>query len=739
MVSYGLAASPGGLPDSPELFRIVTPDSVELPPRPALQPHWRALQAVVASGLAVIELMHDDGTPAEWFFDGAGRQSNDMGPWTPETRVALRSAFRPVITALRDTLLFTHATSGGTPAQPAILDAFLQLGPRLRDAIASALQNEVLPNPVHLDLGAPGAALPSWADPDALHRALSTDLQDRFLAGMRDGVLSWPSPIDGASMACTGAFTLDDFNSVFRFNDAAAGLDVFIVATEHVSRVAGLYVPAHGVVVSLAGDQSRMVRQHVPTLGRYMLHHLAFYADSLVHGIAARPHRFATFLRGGGSAHLGHQLWNELTAIDALVTELPRERLPLWLVPGQAPGQANDGIEFYGPIDVLYPEIAGRIHRGLGDHRALVRHAYRNGLILFRATRQHIGEGLRRRVATLAALRAPAFPGMPGRSFMIGLRVENRTLVDLPAFCALVIDEAIQLHPGCTIVFDGHNARGDVRSDHTIDSHHERHAGQSLLAVERGVVEAMRAHFKGASVTILDTLGEPLATSLAWAQACDGFVTPWGAGLAKYRWVANRPGFVVTSRWNLENRGDPGLYDGTAYMADPTPQVLAPAEIMRDRPGAPMLVPIDYSSYWNFDYDPDAMRTRVRAFLQALSGPPAALAAMAVRKGWRQGSVDAVDTAVWGWAISDQEVPVVVEVVIDDAVVGRVACDMERPDLLAGGLRTSVAGFGFVIPPAFLDGAPRLLSVRYSDGKPLPLLSPNIGDVHVFRLGHPAP
>lgn len=717
-------------------FRIVAGHDLTLPKAPLLGAGWHALHAVVADGLAIIELLHDSGKRAEWFFDGAGRHSNDMSPWSADTREALRTAFRPAVTVLRDTLLPTYPIRLD-PAQTAALRDFMRFGSGLRDAIASALQAEVLPDPVHCDIDAPDGLPPPWTDPAALRRSLGVDLQDRFVEGMRTGVLTWPSPTGGTDMPCTGGFTLDDFNCLFRFADRSSGLDVFVLATEHLSRVAGLYVPAHGLAISLGGDQKRMLLQHFPMVGRHVLHNLAYFADALFAGRAwpAAPLRFATFLRGGASAHLGHQLWNELTAIDALAAELPPDRLPEWLVPG-LPG--ND-IEFYGPIDALFPEIAGRVRRGFADQRALIDHAYKNRLILFRAAREHIGDGLRRRVMAHAAHSAPALPPF-SRAILIGLRVENRTATDLDALCALIVEEAVRLHPGCTppwtIVFDGHNARGDTRSDQTIGSHREASAAWSPLTVERAVVAAMRERFAGAPVTLLDTLGEPLAVSLMWSQACDGFVTLWGAGLAKYRWVANKPGLIVTSRWNLQNKGDLHIYHAAAYMADPTPLAFVSGEAMHDHPEAPMLVPFDHPSYSNFSFDPDTLRAHVRAFLMALDGPPEALAALPIQPGRRHGSVDLVDFAVRGWAICDgEEGLVTLDIVIDGALVGRAACDMPRPDLLAAGFGTATAGFGFVIPEAFLDGAPHALTVRYADGVCLPLLSPNTPDPFAFRLG----
>ena len=34
----------------------------------------------------------------------------------------------------------------------------------------------------------------------------------------------------------------------------------------------------------------------------------------------------------------------------------------------------------------------------------------------------------------------------------------------------------------------------------------------------------------------------------------------WGAGLAKYRWVCNKPGLLLTGEWNLRHREDLHIY-----------------------------------------------------------------------------------------------------------------------------------------------------------------------------------
>ena len=85
-----------------------------------------------------------------------------------------------------------------------------------------------------------------------------------------------------------------------------------------------------------------------------------------------------------------------------------------------------------------------------------------------------------------------------------------------------------------------------------------------------------------------------------------------------------------------------------------------------------------------------------------------------------------------GWAVDGEE-GAVVEVVVDDAVVGTIRCDQERPDLPAAGLPRK-AGFIFEFPRSLSDGS--VVRVRFLDGLDIGN-SPNTG-VHdrLIRLLH---
>ena len=678
--------------------------------------HWQATGAAVAPGLAILDLKHASGMQAEWFLDDAAMLlPDDPDLWPPETQAALRDAVVTALCGLRDALL---PSNGGLPGPD--LPVLQRLRPSLLKRLVHRFHNAVLPLAHHpLEQAGPPPALP------ALRDAVHQDLQEQVMAALRgDGLLRWPSPASGELVPCTGGFFLDDFRCIYRFHDAAHGLDFLVLTTEHMARLAGLLVA--GQVFTLGHDQARMLAVHFPPPAADLLLPLLTHADDLQG--RHQPGRVTAFLRCGSSAHIGHQLWNELSAIDVLLRDLPVDRLPCWIVPGDGSGS---GIEFYGPLDALFPELLGRVVRGLPDHPSVIRYAYREGLCLVRITREWISAGLRRRVAGLAAL-PPAPDAAAPLVVLLGLRVENRTVNDLAAFCAWVIEEVMRARPGGTVVLDGHNARAPGAG--VITSYREGEAARAPLDIERDLAAAMRVRFAGQDIRILDTLGRPLVDSLRWSAACHGFVALWGAGLAKYRWVANRPGLIVTNRWNLERKGDLRIYDEARYMEAPSPVAFLPAALVRDTPGTAMLIPFAEPTYGNFDLDEAGVRAEIRGLLAAVGSADGLSAKSPESHAWH-GSVDRVGTRVQGWAIGPGAGTVILDILIDGALAGTASCTMDRPDLLRAGFPTGRAGFDAPIPAAFLSGRAHDVQVRFPGGPALRVLTPNGPDPHTFRIG----
>jgi hypothetical protein len=91
---------------------------------------------------------------------------------------------------------------------------------------------------------------------------------------------------------------------------------------------------------------------------------------------------------------------------------------------------------------------------------------------------------------------------------------------------------------------------------------------------------------------VVSTIGLPITESLACGQQAQALIAIWGAGLAKYRWVSNIPGLIITNHWNLSNLGDLHLYDSHTAMEAPTPVRFIEPHLVEDLPDSPLMVPL---------------------------------------------------------------------------------------------------------------------------------------------------
>ena len=70
------------------------------------------------------------------------------------------------------------------------------------------------------------------------------------MAATREGMLSWPSPVDGHPLRCQGCLYFDDFRFAYRFADISAGLAFYVIAADHHCKALAVYVPQLDLLVA---------------------------------------------------------------------------------------------------------------------------------------------------------------------------------------------------------------------------------------------------------------------------------------------------------------------------------------------------------------------------------------------------------------------------------------------------------------------------------------------------------
>ncbi len=105
----------------------------------------------------------------------------------------------------------------------------------------------------------------------------------------------------------------------------------------------------------------------------------------------------------------------------------------------------------------------------------------------------------------------------------------------------------------------------------------------SIVQMEIDLIDALRRRVADiANVDLLPLVPCSMGASLVAALHTDLFVTHFGAGLAKYKWVANAPGCVISSRSVLSGKDDLRIYDTEIFRENVSACFYFPAERVTD-------------------------------------------------------------------------------------------------------------------------------------------------------------
>ena len=116
---------------------------------------------------------------------------------------------------------------------------------------------------------------------------------------------------------------------------------------------------------------------------------------------------------------------------------------------------------------------------------------------------------------------------------------------------------------------------------------------------------------------IVSTIGLPIDASIALCSRAEFFITPWGAGLAKYRWICDLPGLALAGP-SCERFQPIHLYDDPVFTEASSPMYFMGPNEVQDAPDDPVMVPGGDPDHMNIRVDLGAVRARIHAMIAAL-------------------------------------------------------------------------------------------------------------------------
>jgi len=269
--------------------------------------------------------------------------------------------------------------------------------------------------------------------------------------------------------------------------------------------------------------------------------------------------------------HLGHMIWNSLSAVERLVDAGHGGPKPLMIYDAAVGLGAN----LYGRLSDIFPELSKNIcsPKDFVARRPeeLFSIAVRDGRQMVGFQAREVRTSLRGRLITSVQKKAQVTEvkeyDCPVVTF--GLRLQDRTVPDLDQLYLELARKILEnsTEESLKIVIDGMNASpdGDAFATNGVV------ASNTLMEREVAFVARFREGLDGLPITVESCVGYSMPNNILAMKESVMFVAPLGAGLVKYRWILNMPGFILVSAMNLKFSDAYDIYGASGGMEDPSP------------------------------------------------------------------------------------------------------------------------------------------------------------------------
>ncbi len=236
--------------------------------------------------------------------------------------------------------------------------------------------------------------------------------------------------------------------------------------------------------------------------------------------------------------HIGHYIWNIISGWSPLFEMVDFESVDIITT--------YNNCHFFGGVSALYQkecERAGQVVK-IDTDLDLFRLMLDHKSTLYSVRNCHVSEDLAGRIVRFCETQVTEgfkeslrhFCDSHAPILMITLRTGNRSWETQTEGYIQIINALAQHYPNLRVIIDGLNAAADGTS--------------TALPMSVQDEEAIAASIIAGcpTVQIWNSIGCSIFESLLLCCHCDAFIAPIGAGLAKVRWIANKPGLGFSNR-----------------------------------------------------------------------------------------------------------------------------------------------------------------------------------------------
>ncbi|QGM98821.1 hypothetical protein [Methylocystis parvus] len=348
---------------------------------------------------------------------------------------------------------------------------------------------------------------------------------------------------------------LDPFSGQWRVTTRCIGREAYWFES---ASGEGCIVAQYGFTFSPTGDTTYIFpdRGVAVFFGEFVARSdVAREAGELARNLAAWPARAAELVANREPAvyvacaemkapHFGHYVWNALSAWGAILPPF-ESRIDCFI------GWRENN--YFAPVTEIFPGLGAERIGIVRTDAEFLNLLQKSGALACFPKDDHITEDLARAVVEwafrscpperLAALRALKAQSQPLCLFSI--RLGNRIWLEQREGFVSLARALRERFPKVGFLIDGLSAGKTMGWTHSLMSVDEE------VTLARALVEDISQF-----APCLSLVGETMEESVVGVDLCDFFVAPAGSGLAKSKWISNKPGVVVSNRSVLD-RSDP--------------------------------------------------------------------------------------------------------------------------------------------------------------------------------------
>jgi hypothetical protein len=537
-----------------------------------LLPGWEAKASLTFLDKAfLLLLLHSNGHQAAWVLDSAAHFVADLNNLTPGHNahvyeIISNSAATLVWDAFIDLTIFQLDGKWGIfrHLHDNVLQSFL------RQSSAMPMNLALLSLPPSLVLG--GSARPVTITKEAVLQVLRQPI-DLLEASAEAGYPALPALFENGYVDSAYMVARDGFFPVYRCEEHAAGLCYYTVFKTGIPTT--LLFPKLGLLISEAPLSTGEISDIFVNMTTDIFRLVRILSENVPTFPRDQPRQIGILT--SGLLNFGHVIWDEMQALERMLDVLPASAPRPWLYFVQR----QSGLDLYAPAEQIYPEFSGHIVR-LNSEAHIMAHAIRAGveLILRPGRRAMAASRVRLERVTQQTAIEQAFSmrrNARGAVITFGIRLTNRTPMNLISLYSKLARAIYDRIGSFTIVLDGINGTASGAAAtylYNVDkaSNAERvglRDGSQELQTEIEWTDSFKTELADLDVDVIDCIGMPILENLYWIQRSAFFVAPFGGGLAKTRWAADIPGFVLCSRTNLEKCSLLHAYDDISQMDEP--------------------------------------------------------------------------------------------------------------------------------------------------------------------------